>query len=123
MTSTPRATGEVWSERARLLCESHLFGTVHGVTRENVSVREEPGPGSSVSRVRVGALMLVLEALNPFAFRSPGPRARFHCAYCTLCRMDAHICAFVPMFVPMLSHLQFCISPLHTRSHYVDFHA
>ena len=52
MTSTPRATGEVWSERARLLCESHLFGTVHGVTRENVSVREEPGPGSSVSRVR-----------------------------------------------------------------------
>lgn len=55
MTSTPRATGEVWSERARLLCESHLFGTVHGVTRENVSVREEPGPGSSVSRVRVGA--------------------------------------------------------------------
>ena len=55
MTSTPRATGEVWSERARLLCESHLFGKVHGVTRENVSVREEPGPGSSVSRVRVGA--------------------------------------------------------------------
>ena len=41
MTSTPRATGEVWSERARLLCESHLFGTVHGVTRENVSVRED----------------------------------------------------------------------------------
>ena len=114
MTSTPRATGEVWSERARLLCESHLFGTVHGVTRENVSVREEPGPGSSVFRGCVLVLMLVLEALNPFAFRSPGPRARFHCAYCTLCRMD--MLTYVHSSPCSSPCCPICISPLHTRS-------
>ena len=112
MTSTPRATGEVWSERARLLCESHLFGTVHGVTRENVSVREEPGPGSSVSGCACWCLRLSIRSRSARPDHGPGFIAHtVHYAGWMLTYVHSSPCSS-----PCCPICNGCISPLHTRS-------
>ena len=113
MTSTPRATGEVWSERARLLCESHLFGTVHGVTRENVSVREEPGPGSSVSGCACWCLRLSIRSRSARPDHGPGFIAH-----------TVHYAGWICSHMCIRPHVRPHVVPLRTRAviFTVDFH-